>query len=315
MTNEILKIRAKQLFRVMVEIGIFRAIFLLILVCFGLLAVFTKLSEDSNKGIIIGLFALSVFLIHLKRKDKIFIKIHAANPQIVFFTEYFLLSLPLLITLAYYSLFSYVFVYISFLSIIPVVNINTIKTSVNSRFQRMIPDYNFEWKAGIRRNLIPFVGIWIIGIASSFFVASVPIAIFFLGVIIISFYEKPESLQILLSDELNTRKFLTKKILNHLMIYSITIIPLIIFFLIFNPEYYFIPLIEFVIFVILIVYTILLKYAFYRPDNKSGAAQIFSMIGIISVFIPFFIFLVLILSIKFLFQAITNLNFHLNDYN
>ena len=179
----------------------------------------------------------------------------------------------------------------------------------------MIPDDNFEWKAGIRKNLFFFLGIWLIGMATSFFIASVPIAIFILGVIVLNFYEKPEPVQILLANELNTKKFLINKIQNHLIVFAITIVPLILLFIIFNPQYYYIPLIEFTIFSILLVYTILLKYAFYRPKNKSGATQIFSMIGIISIFIPFFIPIVLILSIKFLIQATNNLKFYLNDFN
>ena len=315
MTNEILKIRVKQLFRVISEIGIFRAIFLLGLISFVLLAMFTKLAENSYREIVIGIFALTILSIHSKRKDKEFINIYASKPHIVFLIEYVLLSLPLLITLIYYQLWSYALIFFLFLVIIQFLKINTNKTSINSGFQKMIPDDNFEWKAGMRKNLFPFLGIWLIGMVTSFFIASVPIAIFILGVIVFSFYEKHEPLQILLANELNTRKFLTKKIQNHLMVFAITIIPLILSFLIFNPQYYYIPIIEFILFSFLLVYIILLKYAFYRPDNKSGATQIFSMIGIISIFIPVLILIVLILSIKFLFQATNNLKFYLDDFN
>ncbi|MCK4662272.1 MAG: hypothetical protein KAT68_05365 [Bacteroidales bacterium] len=315
MIKGILKIRAKQLFRIILDIGVIRALFLFGMISFGLLAMFIILAEKSYQEIIIGIFALTIISIHLKRKDKEFIKLYSSKPHIVFLLEYVLLSLPLLTLLIYNKLWSYALFFFLFLVIITFLKINTKKNSLNTVFQKMIPDDNFEWKAGIRKNLIPFIGIWFIGLVTSFFIASVPIAIFILGAIVFGFYEKPEPLQILLTNELNTRKFLTNKIQNHLMIFAITIIPLILSFLIFNPEYYYIPLIEFILFSILLVYNILLKYAFYRPDNKSGATQIFSMIGIISVFIPFFIFVVLILSVKFLFQATNNLKFYLNDFN
>ncbi|OQX78263.1 MAG: hypothetical protein B6D61_05980 [Bacteroidetes bacterium 4484_249] len=315
MITEILKIRAKQSFRVISEIGIFRAIFLLGLICFSLLALFAKLAESSYREIILGIFALTILSVHSKRKDKEFISIYAQQPYIIFLIEYFIISLPLMFALAYNKLWGEALIFLLFMVIVPFLNINAKKKSINSRVQKLIPDYNFEWKAGIRKNLIIFTGIWLIGIATSFFIASVPITIFILGVTVISFYEKPEPVQILLANELSARKFLTKKILNHLLIFAITIIPLILSFLIFNPQYYYIPLAEFVIFSILLVYTILLKYAFYRPDNISGATQIFSMIGIISIFIPVFLPLVLILSIKFLFQATNNLKFYLNDFN
>ena len=315
MLTEILKIRVKQSFRVISEIGLFRAIFLLGLISFALLAMFTKLAESSYREIIIGIFALTILSVHSKRNDKRFINIYVPKPYLLFLIEYFVFSLPLMFALIYNELWSYALIYLSFIIIVPFLNINAKKQSINSGLQKLIPDNNFEWKAGIRKNLFVFVGVWLIGMATSFFTASVPIAIFILGVIVISFYEKPEPVQILLANELNTRRFLTMKLQNHLVIFAITIIPLILSFVIFNPQYYYIPLAEFVIFSILIVYTILLKYAFYRPDNKSGATQIFSMIGIISIFIPVFILLVFILSIKFLFQATNNLKIYLDDFN
>ena len=315
MILKILTIRLKQLSRIIAELGIFRAIFLFGLICFGLLAMFLKLDEESYQEIIVGVIALSILSVHLKRKDKQFIKIHTPKPYAIFLTEYILLSLPLLIALIYYELWVFVLAYFLFLIAIPFIRISAKASSINSGLQKIIPDSNFEWKAGIRKNLILFVGVWFFGLITSFFVASVPIAIFILGVMVLSFYEKSESIQVLLANELSSGKFLAGKIRNHLIIFAVTIAPLFLSFIIFNPQYYYIPLIEFLIFVTLLVYTILLKYAFYQPHNKSGATGIFSMIGIICIFIPVFIPVVLLLSIKFLFQAVNNLNFYLNDFS
>jgi len=99
MITEILKIRAKQSFRVISEIGIFRAIFLLGLICFSLLALFAKLAESSYREIILGIFALTILSVHSKRKDKEFISIYAQQPYIIFLIEYFIISLPLMFAL------------------------------------------------------------------------------------------------------------------------------------------------------------------------------------------------------------------------
>ena len=315
MITEILNIRIKQLFRIVLQIGIIRAIFLLGLLSFLFLYVFVTLSEKSNQEFIVGAYILLLLSIQIKRKDKVFLNIYAKVSQSIFLFEYLLLSLPILIPLIYYGLWTYLLLFTICLIIIPFLKISIKKSSVNSVFQRIIPNENFEWKSGIRKNLIPFIGIWLIGLSTSFFVASVPIVIFVLGMIVLSFYEKPEPLQILLADELGVKRFLIKKIKKHLILFSILIIPLILSFLIFNLEYYYIPLIEYAMFSILLIYTILLKYAFYQPNNKSGAMQIFTMIGVISLFIPVFIPLILLLSMKFAFQASNNLNFFLNDFN
>jgi hypothetical protein len=144
MTIEILKIRTKQLFRIIAGLGIFHAIFLLALICFGLLAMFLKLAEESYQEIIIGIFAFTILSVHLKRKDKEFIRIYAPKPHVIFFTEYILLSLPLLITLIFYELWVFVFAYFLFLIAIPFIRISAKANSINSGLQKIIPDSNFE---------------------------------------------------------------------------------------------------------------------------------------------------------------------------
>ena len=316
MVTEIIHIRIKQIIRILFQIGIFRVIFLFALLAFALFYLFNVLSEKSSGMLIIlGGYALLILLIHIKRKDKIFLNIYAKRTQSIFFVEYLLFSFPLIIPLIYYGLWIYLSFFILCLFLISFLNIEIKKSSINSIFQRVIPDSIFEWKAGIRKYLIPFVVIWFVGFLTSFFVASVPIVIVILGIMILNFYELNEPLQILLADELNAKRFLIKKIKNHLLLFSILIMPLALLFVIFNHEYYYILLIEYVIFSVLISYTILLKYAFYQPNIKSGAMQIFTTIGVISLFIPVFIPLILILSIKFLFQASNNLKFYLYDFN
>jgi hypothetical protein len=220
-----------------------------------------------------------------------------------------------MLAMIYYQLWMYLLVVLIFLIVVPFINISTKKSSINSIFQKLIPDDNFEWKAGVRKYLFVFVGVWIIGLIGSYFVAGVPIATFVLGVLVMNFYEKPESLQVLLAVELSAGRFLAMKLQNHLLAFTILIAPLIFSYLIFNLQYYYIPLVEFLIFAILLVYTILLKYAFYQPNTASAASQVFTMIGIVCIFVPVFIPVVLLLSIKFLFQAKKNLNFYLDDFN
>ena len=315
MIKELLRIRLKQLFRIVIGIGIFRTILLFGVFSFALLAMFVKLEEKSYQEIIVGIVVLIIFSIHINRKDKVFIKIYAINSKKVFLTEYILFSIPLIVSLIYYNLWIYTFFYLLFLIVILFVKTGTRKSNLNSIFQKIIPNDNFEWKSGLRKNLFWFVGIWLIGLLSSFFIASIPIVIFILGAMVLNFYEKHEPLEILIANELNSKKFLIKKLKNHLFAFFIVIFPLILSFVIFNPEYYYIPLIEFIIFSILIVYTILLKYAFYRPNNRLSAPGVFIMLGMVSLFIPVLAPIVLLLSIKFLFQAIDNLNIYLNDFN
>ena len=311
MVKAILKIRLKQLSRAAAEIGFFRLLFLFALAAYLVFAVYTKLQDPFYKNIIVGAFALIIFSIHAKRKDKTFLNLYSLYPQIIFFVEYLLLAIPILVLLVYFQFWIHIISLIAFLLVLPFFKIPLKKYNVNTWFQKQIPDDNFEWKAGIRKNIFLFLGLWFIALFTSFFIGSIPIAIFILGIMIMSFYENNESLPMLLAKEQSPKTFLKRKIWAHLFVYLTIMTPLLIAFLLFHSEYYYIPLIEVLIFSILLVYNILLKYAFYRPNEKSGGTQIFSSIGSISIFIPFILIIVLVLSFKFLFQAIHNLKFYL----
>ena len=315
MIIEILKTRLRQLIRIIIQIGIFRTIILFVALIVFLLYSFLILSEKTYHTYLIGIFITLLLAIQINRKDKLFLNIYAKKPRVIFIIEYFILSLPLIALLIYNDLWASLLLVLLSLSIISFLNLNIKQSSINSVFQKIIPNDNFEWKAGVRKNFILIILLLIIGLFTSFYVASAPIIIFILGVIILNFYEKSEPLQILLAQELNTKMFLQKKIINHFLVFYSMTIPLILLSVAFNPEYYYILLIELFAFSVLLIYTILLKYAFYKPNTISGAVQIYTNIGILGLLIPIIIPLIIILSIRFLFKALNNLNFYLNDYN
>ena len=315
MVKSILKIQLKQLNRLATEVGLFRLIFLLGLAAYLFFAVYVKLQDPSYKDLIVGLFAFIIFGIHTKRKDKIFLNLYSPQPQIIFFIEYLLLSLPILVLLVYYQFWLHTFFMIAFIFVLPFLKTPLKKYSINTWLQKQIPNDNFEWKAGIRKQFILFMSVWLIAFFTSFFIGSVIIALFILGIVVMSFYEKNESLPMLLAKEESPKTFLKRKIWSHLLTYLSVMIPLFFSFIIFHPAHFYIPLLEIIIFSILIVYNILLKYAFYLPNEKAGGTQIFSAIGSISVLVPFVLIIVLVLGIKFWFQAHRNLKFHLHDFH
>lgn len=315
MVVEILNIRLRQAYRIISQIGLFRTVFLFGFMASFLVFLFLKTKGSHYEEIMSGLFLVSVLFIHIKRKDKEFLEIHAPRPQQVFFAEYFLFSAPMLVSLLYKNLWEYLVIFLLVLTLVSFLKVNPKKSSLNSVFQEQIPDDNFEWKSGMRKYFWLFVVLWPLGLVASFFVASVPVTVFLLGAIVLSFYEKPEPLQLLIAVELNTRRFLVKKTKNHLLAFFVLVLPLVMAFILFHPRYYYIPLLEVAIFLMLLVYTILLKYAYYQPGRESAAVKTFTMIGSICLIIPVLVPLILVLSVKFLFQASHTLNFYLDDFN
>ena len=315
MIKAFLKIRFKQLLRALVGIGIFRLFVLLAILFLIIMGLSLQVSKEPNVFIVSGLSLFIILTVHLKREDKLFLKTHFNHFKLLYFIEYLVLSVPLLIMLIIHNQWIIAFAYIPFLFVIPYINIKTTYVNYNTKLQKLIPDNCFEWKGGLRKNLLSLSLIWIIGFCTSFFIGSVPIVLFILGLFPLSFYEKGESLQMLMAWEMRTKSFLLIKIKNQILLFSALSIPLIIAFVLFHPERWYIPVAEFILLLSFQIYIIVLKYAFYKPNMKSGGAQMFSAFGAISIFMPFFIPVVWILTVWFWFKSLKTLNFYFDDYN
>lgn len=208
-----------------------------------------------------------------------------------------------------------IFSIITFILLIINADFKIKQKSLNSTIQRLIPSGSYEWKAGMRKSLIVVTITWILGLLTSFFIGSVPAVIFILGILSWDFYEKCEPLEMILSFELGADSFLIQKIKNQVIIYSIFVVPLIMMFTVFHYEYWYIPVIEYFLFITSHIYLILTKYAFYQTNNQPAGAQVFGTIGIMCIIIPIFIPVVWLLSIRFYNKSKENLNFYLNDFN
>ena len=315
MIKSIILIRIKQIYRAINDIGLGRFVFLIVF--FGILVfvMLGSLQYSQTSYYIVGGFICMIFLIQLNRQDKTFLKTHFDKYRFVYFAEYILLASPIILCLIYYhNWLQSLFLLIALLFLI---NLDFKKKhlSFNSKIQRLIPENCFEWKGGIRKTLFVIIILWIVGMGTSFFIGSVPVIIFILGIITLGFYSIDEPLQMILSFEMGTNQFLKHKIKTQLHLFTVLSFPLILSFLIFHYEYWYIPVIEYVVLIFIQIYLILTKYAFYIPNQKSSPSQIFVSIGVFSMFLPFLIPLVWILSIYFYLKSKKNLKFYLNDYN
>lgn len=316
MIGAFIKIRFKQLYRAIEGIGFFRAIFLVGLFAFMGFVLFKQTEILPNAYYILGIYLLLIVLIQLKRQDKLFLKSHFKNYKLIYFTEYFILIIPLLVCLIYH--YQWISTFILFPSLFLIVNLDLKlkRRDLNTKIQQCIPYDSFEWKGGLRKSFLFLVPLWIISLATSFFIGSVPIAIFIFGIVALDFYEKSEPYQMILAYEMSTPRFLFHKISLQIIVFSFITIPLIILFMFFHYEYWYIPIAEYFIFISLNIYFILTKYAFYEPNTKSPTTVIFGTIGIVAtLFIPFLLPVIWILSVWFYFKSTDKLNLYLNDYN
>lgn len=314
MIKSLFTIRYKQALRACAGLGFVRTIIFLMLLGFVGLAIFRFSEEATAQYVAFGTLALLLY-IQLQRKDKQFLKTHFDNSKNILLAEYLLVASPAIGCLLFHGQWIETIEIFVALPLIIQADFKTKGKSLNTRLQRFIPYDCYEWKAGLRKQFFVIVPIWILASVTSFFVGSVPIALLVLGIFNISLFEKGEPYQMLQAMELGSKAFIRQKITRAIAIFSIISLPLISLFLVFHFQYWYIPVIEYFVLVFLLAYAILTKYAFYEPNKKSPAAQTFAAIGAISGFISFLLPVVWVLSVRFYFKSINNLDSYLHDYN
>ena len=314
MIKSIVKIRLMQFYRGLSGAGLLRIIILLGILSVLLVAVYIHTVERPGAYFIMAAALLVIFLIQLSRKDKTFLKCCCNQHKLIYLAEYLLISFPIFLVLLLNKQWHVFIIYLA--SVFAIIQIDTTPKhkSLNSKFQRLIPSKAFEWKAGIRKTLFAVIFVWLIALCTSFFVASVPVGMFFIGIIVLSFYEMCEPWQMIILYEKKPESFLWDKIKSHIMLFSVLTIPLIIAFVIFHQPIWYIPVIEYLAFVSISTYLIIIKYAFYVSNQKSAATQIYEIIGISGLSI-IFLPVIWLLSIYFYFKAYSKLNHYLDDYN
>lgn len=315
MIKEFIIIRIKQSFRALIGIGLIRLFFIVGLITFLASATYIVTAEQTNATYFSAGYIILLLSIQVRRNDKLFLKSHFSNYKLIIAFEYFTASIPLFICLILHA--HYLAIGAITLGILTTVHldIKPTKKSINTKLQHLIPPDCIEWKAGVRKYFFIIVPTWIIAALTSYFIASIPIAIFIISMVILSFFEHAESYQILQSYQLSSKHFIWHKVKRQIILFSIVTLPLIGLFTLFHLYTWYIPFVEFLIFIFLQIYIIMTKYAFYEPNTKSTATQTFGAIGILGGIIPVFLPLVWILTIWFYIKSIKQLNYYLHDYN
>lgn len=315
MIASLINIRFKQFYREILRIGLFRIIVLLGLCSMFFIFLYAQAGRFPNVLYACIIVLVLILMLHTKRGDKLFVRINFSNYKWIFFVEYTLITLVFLVFILIHNYWYLALPFVFILGIIVQLDFKGNQISYNTRVQKWIPDECFEWKSGIRNLFILTLCTWIAGFIFSFFVASVPFAMVVLGIITLSFLEKGEPYQMIIAHEKGPNKFFLLKIKQQVALLSILFAPLILAFLVFHYELWYIPFVILLMFCILQIYTTFIKYSFYEPNSNSPAAQMFIGVGVVGFMVPILVPLVILLTVRFYFKAKKNLNFYLNDYD
>ncbi len=275
-----------------------------------------QLGQSPNHYYISAGYGLLILSIHLQRSDKQFLKIIITHTQKVYYSEYLVLSIPLILSIVYYKLWIDLLLIFLMILIAGFINFTPRVTNKHNRFIRLIPDDSYEWKSGVRKSFVGIIFILIAGVGGNFFFeAAIPIAILVLSLIVINFYQTGESEIFLIIKETGVNQFLKGKIIEFIIQFTMLVTPLVLLFILFYPEYWFIPFVELLMIYFVFIYVVLLKYAFYIPNEKLIASQTLSAIGALSLLLPFMLPVTWLLSVRFYYKSLSNLKPYLYDFD
>ncbi len=310
-----LKLRLVQLWFEIRKIGIFRTLILLALVFCVYFLLWHGLANPKIRFYLAFAYLGLIFSIHLYRKDKRFVATFGQQAVLLFLCEYFFLALPLLIMSLIQNLYLLLAVFLAFLCLIPFLRISVKKTNRNNILIRSIPAAMFEWKSGIRKNFIFLLSVYVLLNICSFFIGAVPVLFYILTVMFSSFFQECEPRNLLEINENSPKIFLRNKMISNSKLFGLLFLFPYVLFVLFHTSYWYIALIEAIMCYCVFLFAILMKYAYYRPNDRLNSNSVFLAIAILSIIIPFLFPVTIFMAVYFYFKSKTNLKTYLHAYN
>ena len=148
----ILKIRLIQAFRVVKEIGLLRALILIVILAFVSFLILQTVKQANNSYIVSIASGLMVLMIHASRKDKRFLRINFNRNYFIFLVEYFLLVFPILIICLIFKDWKNVIILSLLCLMIPRIYLNLGLSNVSSALKILLNPFssNLDFKLNVR---------------------------------------------------------------------------------------------------------------------------------------------------------------------
>lgn len=231
---------------------------------------------------------------------------------LLYAVEYHLLASPFYLRLLLDQQWIISLLSFSAISIIPFVNVKIMSNGAAFSRLKLIPAEAFEWKSGVRRHSFVIAALYILALSlyQYPYVAFVVIVLFTL--LSTTFYNEAEPLQMVEVFQLAPRQFMFMKWKMQLMLFWAGCTPLILIYLFMNTAYWYVLPVLILVCSVIQILSINLKYSFYVP-GESMDKSIFIAIYVLSLFVPFFVPVPLVMMFNYQRKAMANLKAYLHD--
>lgn len=312
MTKTLLYIRLRQLNREANGLGFYLLIFIAIAAALSFIT-YWQYNHSRQAWLIVILLSAICLAIQYSRKDKAFIYKQLDKPYVQLFLEYSILTLPFSITCIGSKNWFCFPLLLLILTSIPFLKFQFKRRAVFKNLSSIIPASNYEWISGFRKQYITFISLYLVAVAFSWVRIFPLFLLWFLTIIISSFFLENEPVHILREGNKTARMFLLYKIkINTKYILILYSLPVIIN-AIFVREFLMITLLFIPVHIALLCFAVNLKYSTYKPQtNQLGNNVAFSIVAMLSA-MPYFLPIPVILAIVYFYKAENNLKPYLHD--
>jgi hypothetical protein len=312
MTASLLYIRLKQLKREIDGLSLY----IIPIIAIGAYIAYVTFKEfQKGQNAVYIIITLSVFCmsIHFSRKDKGFVYKHLENPHLQIFFEYVALTLPFSISCMVTKSWYCYPVLVCILFCIPIIKFEFRQKTSFKKLSHIISATNFEWLSGFRKQYISIICLYILAIAFCWLKILPLFLLWFLTIIILSFYSECESIQVLREGNKAPKHFLIAKLKTCIIYVLILYTPIIIVNSFFNPDFLIINFLFIPIQISLLAFAICFKYSSYTANKiKTGNNLPLAIVSMGSA-LPHFLPVPAILFIVYFYKAKDNLKQYLDD--
>jgi hypothetical protein len=265
--SQYLGFRAKQLFRILKDIGLGHLIILTPILFIGILGVLQFILTSHNFTIA-SLLLFSLAGNHWNRKDRFFLEQLSIPIFVIFCLDYLIICSPFIACFVFWAKWQNLIVLAIGLCILALVKppyhkgIN--KKTIHFFPLEWIPIELFEWRTGLRKNTWLFILFYLVGLGLSFYPITTPIFIFLMAWGATTFFQFFENKDLLLAVNHDT-KLLQKKTLGSLKIFNLLMLPHYLLFVFFNPQPIYLGVLAIVTIIaqLILVFSIAMKYKTY----------------------------------------------------
>lgn len=289
-----------------------------IVIVFGILlyliyAAYTVFLKSPDAYYLTAFLFLVCVALQSYRIDKQFVYIHIRNPHFEMYSEYLAFTLVFSVSSLFTDNWICFPALVAALFLVPFLKFTVKQKTYFTTISSVIQSQDFEWISGFRKSFGILIPLYLLAIGFSWFRILPLLILWFITVIIATFYTECEPLHILKEGDPTSSQLLKRK-LTRMMKYIFSLYtPVLVVNTILNPEYWILNLLFIPLQISLVGYSISLKYASYEPNkNAIGNNVILSIVSLGSI-IPYFLPIPLLMAVFTYGKAKKNLNIYLND--